>query len=444
MGYSISKEGIAPDPKLVEEIKNAKALTNNKQLESFVGPANFYGRMIPDFATKLLPLNNMRNSIFSWGKMQQKAFEDIKFELCANPLVQPYSLQKEATVTIDASEKTIGGVLSQEGHPVIHVSRKLTPAEQIYSNIEREALEIVLVVTRIKQFLLGGQFTLQTDHKPLKYLFAPEDEIPKTASARITRWAIALMGFDYELKYTPGEQIPHADALSRMDFDENELDNDRVCFAISNIYFAQSDLVTQAEIKTEIKTDSFRTSKEFQDIMKRIKSGNWKQCSEAEKVFEQQKDALTFYNGIIFRGVVPFIPPKLRHLVLTKAHVKNPRKNAAEASVRMIAWGPGVQHFDSKCKNCQMNRPSLGKTVSTWPKADVWERLHIDWGYVKDKGNILIINDAGSGWIEAFPAGNRISETVKIYLSQIFSGFGIPKALVSDNCPGFVTGDLKQ
>ena len=50
--------------------------------------------------------------------------------------------------------------------------------------------------------------------------------------------------------------------------------------------------------------------------MKRIKSGHWKQFSEAEKGFEQQKDALAIYNGVIFRGVVSFIPPKLRHLVL--------------------------------------------------------------------------------------------------------------------------------
>ena len=53
------------------------------------------------------------------GQNATKTFEDIKHELCANPLVQPYSLQKEATVTTDASEKAIGGVLSQEGHPVI-------------------------------------------------------------------------------------------------------------------------------------------------------------------------------------------------------------------------------------------------------------------------------------------------------------------------------------
>ena len=226
-------------------------------------------------------------------------------------------------------------------------------------------------VTRLEQLLLGRRFTLQTDHKPLKYPFASDEEIPKTASVRITRWAIALMGFDYELNCTPGEQIPHADALSRMEFDDDESNNHQVCFVINNIYFAQSDLVTQAEIKTELGTNRL-----FQDILKRIKSGNWKQCSEAEKWFEQQKDALTLHNGIIFIGVVPFIPPKLRHLVLAKAHETHPGKNETEASVRMIAWWPGitqdVQHFVIKCKNCQMNRPSLGKPVSTWPEANVW------------------------------------------------------------------------
>ena len=128
---------------------------------------------------------------------------------------------------------------------MIYVSRKLSQAEQNYSNIEREALAIDFVVTRWKQFLLGRRFTLQTDHKPLKYLFAPDEGTPKTASA------IALKGFDFELKYTPGEQIPHVNALSGLDFDDDD-DNDRVCFALDNIYFVQSQLVTQTDIKTEL------------------------------------------------------------------------------------------------------------------------------------------------------------------------------------------------
>ena len=127
------------------------------------------------------------------------------------------------------------------------------------------------------------------------------------------------------------------------------------CASQSIISNSLSDLVTQIEIKIELVANRF-----FQDIMKRIKSGNYKQCSEAEKEFEQHKYSQTIHNGIIFRGVVTFIPPKLRHLLVAKEHETHP--GAAEASVRMVAWSPGftqdVQHFVSKCKKSQ--KPEFG------------------------------------------------------------------------------------
>ena len=68
------------------------------------------------------------------------------------------------------------------------------------------------------------------------------------------------MGFEFELRYIPKEQITNADALSKTNFDENESDNDRVCFATNNLYFALRDLVTQLEINTKLEqTDSFST-----------------------------------------------------------------------------------------------------------------------------------------------------------------------------------------
>ena len=109
--------------------KKAKASINNKQLESFFGQANLCERMIP-FATKMFPINDIRNGNFSRGKVQRKAIENIINELCANPQIQTYSLQKEAFVTSDASEKVFGGVLSQEVHPVLYVLRKLISLEQ--------------------------------------------------------------------------------------------------------------------------------------------------------------------------------------------------------------------------------------------------------------------------------------------------------------------------
>ena len=51
--------------------------------------------------------------------------------------------KKEVTLTTDASERTIAGVVSQEGHPIMYLSRKLSLAECNYSNTEKEALAIV-------------------------------------------------------------------------------------------------------------------------------------------------------------------------------------------------------------------------------------------------------------------------------------------------------------
>ena len=114
----------------------------------------------------------------------------------------------ELQVTNLFLSRATGEVLSQKEHPVIYVSRKSSQAEQNYSNIEREAIAIVFEVTRLKQFLLELRFTLQTDLKHLKYLFAPDKEIPQTASIRITRRAVVMMGFGFQLKYTPREPIP--------------------------------------------------------------------------------------------------------------------------------------------------------------------------------------------------------------------------------------------
>ena len=54
-----------------------------------------------------------------------------------------FDLGKDITLTTDASEHSISGILSQEGHPVIYLSRRLTNTEFNYSNIKKEALSIM-------------------------------------------------------------------------------------------------------------------------------------------------------------------------------------------------------------------------------------------------------------------------------------------------------------
>ena len=60
--------------------------------------------------------------------------------------------KKDIMLTTDASEHSISGILSQEGHPIMYLSRRLTNTEFNYSNIEKEPLAIVWTTTRARQF----------------------------------------------------------------------------------------------------------------------------------------------------------------------------------------------------------------------------------------------------------------------------------------------------
>ena len=108
--------------------------------------------------------------------------------------------------------------------PIALASRSLTKAKRNYSQIEREALSIVWGVRKFQLYLYLKRFTLVTDHKPLTILFNPTKAIPVLASARIQRWALFLMYYQYDIQFrrTTGQHA-NADALSRLPIEEKEL-----------------------------------------------------------------------------------------------------------------------------------------------------------------------------------------------------------------------------
>jgi len=164
-------------------------------------------------------LANSQPERLVWTPEREEAYEHLKQRVTSSPvLIQP-DFRKRFYLECDASNTGIGGVLSQQVEvdgkvvykPVSFLSRKLNKAEQNYSTREREMLAIVWCVERLRDWLWGKPFTVFTDHKSLIWV--------KTAMmdhGRLTRWALKLSDFQFDIEYKPGAQNAVADCLSRI------------------------------------------------------------------------------------------------------------------------------------------------------------------------------------------------------------------------------------
>ena len=129
-----------------------------------------------------------------------------------------YDPKRQLVLTCDASPFGAGAVLAHimddgSERPVGYASRSLSQAEKGYSQLDKEALAIVFGVTKFNSYLYGHPFTIYSDHKPLMYLFGEHKDIPTMASARVLQWAVTLSAYQYSIRYKPGSEVCHADAL---------------------------------------------------------------------------------------------------------------------------------------------------------------------------------------------------------------------------------------
>lgn len=450
LGHILNASGIHPDQAMVDKIRAIKLPNNRKELPKFLGLVQFYGRLIPNFAEMCRPLHELRAQsimdVFEITESAVESFNKIKEALSSKPCVKPYDLNSSVCLRVDASEYSIRGVLLQHNHPVMFLSRKLTASEKNYSKIEREPLAISWAVERSRKMLLGRKFTIQTDHEPLKYTFQPQKGLSKTISARLTRWALRLSAFDFDIEYVAGKLMTDADALSRLDYSPSE-----VACHIENVFENefQPDLISLEEI---------RNASDLCSLIKRLKSliisGKWGHVSQTERPYKSVASSLSVENGLIIRGSCIVAPPLLRRRIIELAHDPgHPSQENTLAHITKEFWWPGmvreVGEYINKCPTCLQNRPVLKKTLDTWPKEDKpWCRVHMELCMVDGAGTILILSDAYSGWPEAIGVPDRSTDTTIRVLRTVFARNGVPETLVSDNATEFkaekFTSWLKQ
>ena len=201
-GAVYSREGIEPDPRKIQGIKEMTPPETKQQLQSFLGMVTYMGNFVPHLSHHTEPLRQLlkKDIAFYWDEQLTRSFQEIKHLLkraTAKPLGY-YDRRKEVTVQADASLRGLGACLIQDGRLIAFSSKSLTGAESRYANIERELLAVVFACMRFNTYLQGRRFTVQSDHKPLEMIHLKSLH---NAPPRLQRMLLQLQKYDMTITY---------------------------------------------------------------------------------------------------------------------------------------------------------------------------------------------------------------------------------------------------
>ena len=130
LGYTVDAEGYQPDEKRLAPLLHVKSPTNLTELRSILGALQYYSRFISNFSEQASCLFELVSAkSFLWTDVHELTLRKLLKFLASDAILKPFSPKLHSTVITDASPYGIGGILEQEGKPVICVSGRLTKAE---------------------------------------------------------------------------------------------------------------------------------------------------------------------------------------------------------------------------------------------------------------------------------------------------------------------------
>ena len=222
LGYVIGDGKIQASKEKTEAIVNCKRPSTKKEVRAFLGMANYYRRLIKDYAKKSLALTNLLADkvpdLIPWSEAEEGSFQSLKDSLVENAVNHSPDWKQPFYLETDASGEGLGAVLTQRPpvaeemvKAVAFYSRKLRKHEKNYAVTELEGLALVEAIKHFDCYLANSKFYVVTDHKPLKSITALTAK-----NSRLLRWSLFLQDCDFEIIYRAGKENVRANCLSRL------------------------------------------------------------------------------------------------------------------------------------------------------------------------------------------------------------------------------------
>ena len=275
-------------------------------------------------------------------------------------------------------------------------------------------------------------------------MFGHADGVRPLAAALMQRWALILSAYSYKIEYIPSSANQCANCLS--------------CLPVPSVKIHPAEkgneihAVNCTSLPVTAKDIASRTAKD--KILSRVSTcvhhGTWPFPIPDELApYHRKKEELTLQDGCILWGKRVIIPQKLQSRLLDELHVGHVGVCRMKALTRSFIWWPGldqaIEETASQGQPCKITA-AMPKPVVRHPwqhPNKPWERVHIDYG---QWGNyhFFVLVDAFSKWPEIKLVSTTTTRMTINILSDIFTRYGFPQIIVSDNGPQFTSVEFKD
>ena len=423
-GHVFGAHGIRADPKKIQSIKNAPRPTNASEVRSLLGMAQYVSRFIANFATIVAPLRELtrQDEPWRWEQHQEQSFRALTNALTNTSTKTYFDPNTLSEVFADASPLGLGAILTQGGKVISYASRALTDVESRYSQMEREMLAVVWSAEHFHLYLYGASCVIYTDHKPLLGIFKSQ----RPASARIERWRLRLMPYQFELRYRPGKDDKNpADYTSRHPCSTESSDpiEDYVNYVCN---FAVPKAMTLDQVRQHTSTDTV-----LQAVTRAIKTSRW---NARVGNFRKVQNELTTCNDIVLRETRIVRPATLQAKAVELAHVGHQRIVKTKKLLGEKVWFPGIdckaEKLVKSCLACQATtsgpinpEPMIATPLPSAP----WKNVSLDFLSPIPTGEyLLVVMDDYSRLPEVEIVTSTAATAVIPKLDSIFARQGIP------------------
>lgn len=457
LGQILSKEGISPDSDNVKAILEYPSPTNKTEVRRFLGMFTYLTKFVQNASHKTEPIRQLlhEQNEFMWTANHEQAFQQLKQDITKAPVLAPFNPNLRTRINADASAYGLGGLLEQLQHsqiwrPVFYCSKTLSEAERRYAQIEKEALAITWVCERLQQYIIGNEFIIRTDHKPLLRILG--DKPINELTMRLQRFRMRLMKFDYVMEHVPGKEFNTPDALSRAPLPEGTKDQDIIAGKEERMFI--NTLIREAAHIRQYNEEEIVRVQEKDPIVKLLKEytiHGWPdkdRCKDEIIQFYKYKADLSIQENVLTYNDRIVIPEGWRKKCIKDLHAGHFGIVRSKMRAKSTIWWPNINsQLENTINNCEVclkhTKPTIEPMLSLEIPSLPWKTVGVDLFEIKGT-NYLVIQDYYSKFPEFTQLVDLKSKTVIKYLKECFARWGIPETVRSDNGRQFDSFEFRK